>query len=100
VQVPYAAFGNARPHWESSTKDSKAALDVVFHQGEDREFRMSDLEAAATGLAVSIAKERVALPAAAATVRDGRLGLEWGALRVNVPVKPGRVGVLQKAVRY
>jgi hypothetical protein len=100
VQVPYAAFGNVRPHWESSTKDSKAALDVVFHQGEDREFRMSDLEAAATGLAVSIAKERVALPAAVATVRDGRLGLEWGALRVNVPVKPGRVGVLQKAVRY
>ncbi len=32
-------------------------------------------------------------------LRDGRLAVNWGVLRVNVPVKSNRVGVLPKAVK-
>lgn len=100
LAVPYAVFGAGKPHWETSAQGHEACLDLVIDHGEEREFRLGEIQQAAIGLALRLAQGRAAPPEVSAAVSDGRLMLEWNLLRVNIPMRPDKAGILQKAVRY
>ena len=100
LAVPYAVFAAEKPHWETSAKGNKACLDLVFYHGDEREFRLGEMREAAIGLALRLAQGQADAPEVKTNASDNRLALAWNELRVNIPVRPDKVGVLQKAVRY
>ncbi len=98
--VPHAVFGDEPIHWETGGKASLAWLDLVIYQGPEREFRFREIEHAAIGLALRCGREDAPPPVVHARIRDGRLMQEWGELRLAIPVRPDKIGTLQKAVTY
>ncbi|MBW3623999.1 MAG: hypothetical protein KY468_11380 [Armatimonadetes bacterium] len=103
LSVPYATLGTQEGKWETGRDAEKgiAWLDVALYSDEGREFRLSDLERAAVGLAVRLSDRRAAPLKASANVEDGRLrlGLADSPLTLSLPVKPGTAAGLQRAYR-
>ncbi len=99
LTVPHAVFGAETPRWESGRQGTTAYLDVVLYQGPDREFRLNEIDHAALGLALRLTPGAAIPPMASAFVRDGRLALSWGPLRLSVPTRPDTTKALQGAVR-
>lgn len=100
IAVPFCRFGDARPAWETGRNRETAWIDVVLHQGPEREFHLKEIETAAIGLAVRIATGDTAAPIVEHAVADGRLQLIWDALALNIPMRPDTVGAQQRGVRF
>ncbi len=100
LAVPHAVFGDAPPRWSHGHDKSTSWLDVVLHEGAEREFRLEDIQSAALGLALRMTPGPGQPLTVAATMKNGRLALQWDDLRVNVPVRPDKTGRQQKTVRF
>lgn len=94
LSVPFARFGELPGRWEAGSKDGKAWLDVVLYAGEERTFNMAEIKEAALGIAVQLDGAEFTNPQA--QIRDGRLVLDWQKLSLDIPLKPAKVGELQK----
>jgi hypothetical protein len=93
LAVPFARFGEFSGRWESGAGDGKAWLDVVLYSGAERTFNLGEINEAALALSVQIGN--AATPQA--QTRDGKLKVELGALQVEIPTRPAKVGELQKS---
>jgi hypothetical protein len=99
LRVPFARLGEAEGHWEAAGDQSTRWLDVVFHHGEEKTIRLSDLAVAAVALAVQLTAADTAAPQEEARLGEARLSVEWGALRLDLPVRPDKAATLQATSR-
>jgi hypothetical protein len=101
LAVPFTKFGDATGRWEAGHDEKKgvAWIDVVLHAGDERTFKLAELDEAALGIAVQFGDGSGPAPAAKAAIQDGRLSLTWGTMRVEVPVKPGKAGEIVKGAK-
>jgi hypothetical protein len=101
LSVPYARFGGTPGHWQTGREAEKqiAWLDVVLYAGPARNVRLDELEQAVVGLAVSFSTTGETALSPTAEVKDGRLRLALDAprLTLSLPVRPGKLAVLQKS---
>jgi hypothetical protein len=96
LAAPFAVFGNETTRWDAGA----GFLDVVLYQGKTREFKLAEMQQAAIGLAVRIATSDSPPPAVTTAVREGRLALAWDQLRLEIPVRPDKLGDLHRAVKF
>lgn len=101
IEVPCAQFGERGGRWEAGNDPAKgiAWLDVVLFDGEEADRRLDTLSTAVAGLAACFAMDDSPMPAVKAGLADERLNLTLGTtgLRLNLPVRPDKVAVLQRS---
>lgn len=100
IAAPACAVGDLQPRWESGQDRERSWLDLALYAGEERAFDLAQLSCAALGFALRLTAEDAPPPTPAHAFADGRLTLSWDALRVSVPVRPDKVGTLQRAVTF
>ncbi|HEY5914084.1 MAG TPA: hypothetical protein VJA21_26145 [Verrucomicrobiae bacterium] len=100
LQVLFACFGREDGRWEAGADPAKktAWLDMVFYSGERREFKIRELEQAAAGFCLSISAGQQGQPVVSGERHDGRFELKSKSpeLHLSLPVKPAKVGELQR----
>jgi hypothetical protein len=98
LSVPWARWGSGNGKWQSGkdTEKGLAFLDVVLYSGEAKAFRMAELEHAAVALCVSANEQPVS---ASAQISGNVLKASADSLWLEIPVRPGAQGVLQKSFR-
>lgn len=91
LHVPVAKFDG---------KDAvRTGHDVILYSGQIREIRLDSLAETCVGIGIQIGQGGNGVPPTA-TIRDGRLNLEWSGLHVAVPsrcVKSSDIGRLSSA---
>ncbi len=97
LAAPYAVFGGSAEHWEVGKGDGRAWLDVVLYEGEPRTFNLAELDEAVVGIVVRLGTAAKGSLEVQAAVHDGRLQMKCGPLALELPVRPDRGSVLQKA---
>lgn len=104
LQVGFARLGDFNGRFEATTDARKqtSALDVVFYSGKPLEFRLEDLKQAAAGFCLNLFSGQKPAPGFSARIESGTLKLvsTAPALQLSIPLKPSKVGELQKAVRW
>jgi hypothetical protein len=86
VTIPYARFEGRDLQWSQGGDAERQWLDLVLHEGADREVDLAALNDAVVGFVLAVGD-----PApASATVRDGVLTVASGDLTASGAVKPGR----------
>jgi hypothetical protein len=85
VDVVHARLGEREGSVISGGDDAHKWIDVVLHEGTEREFDLAALQEAAVGFVVSIGQS----PQPVTQVERGQLTVRGGALEVTAPVKPG-----------
>ncbi len=99
IAAPYARFGSFTGRWETGRDDKTAWLDVVFYEGEERAFKLDELEVAAAGFALQITEgEAAPLPPVRASAEKGRLRLHWRDMALSVPLPPDTQEALRRDV--
>lgn len=80
-----------------------AYIDMVIYHGEERSINFRELDIAALGIALEVSASESAgdtFGDLEATIEDGRLVQGWTSegkkLTLSIPVKPDRIGLLQK----
>ena len=99
LAVPFAAFGEQYPHWESGQEDGKSWLDLVLLSGESRTVDLAKITNAAVGLVLQISSDEAPMGPVAAKVSEGRLQLVWERLEVEFPVRPANSRELESSFR-
>jgi len=98
--VPCAWWGAAEGRWTAGRAEGKAWLDVVLYEGPERVFRLGEMDQAVAGLALRLRAEPADPPAPSVALREGRLAMEWAGMRLQIPVRPDKAGVLQRAAAW
>jgi hypothetical protein len=84
VTIPYARFEGRDLQWSQGGDAERQWLDLVLHEGADREVDLAALNDAVVGFVLAVGD-----PApASATVRDGVLTVASGDLTASGAVKP------------
>lgn len=100
IAVPYARFGEGTGRCEAGRDEKTAFLDVVLYEGEERTFRLAELNEARAGLALLLSEKEEALPAVAVSASGGRLKMDWNDLGLDIPLHPDTTAALgEKAGR-
>ncbi|MBI5692191.1 MAG: hypothetical protein HZC55_19080 [Verrucomicrobia bacterium] len=84
LQVLRARLGTRDGVLQRGGNDKLRWLDVVLHEGDDREFSLASLEEAIVGFALGAQQT----PQASASLSAGRLTVTWDDLTVSAPLKP------------
>lgn len=103
IHVPFAEFDDCEIHWETGcTEVSRAGdgafLDVTFHRGENRVFKLPNVKQAAVAFALQVGGCGAFDPASA-TLQGETLSVVWGDLSLSIPVRPDTYEAMRKAVR-
>jgi hypothetical protein len=88
LEVPYAVFGEMQPRWESGGDGKTSWLDVVLHDGPEREINLARLDRAVLAVALKFATDDGEAPPVISAVRSDRMKLRWETLEVEVPTRP------------
>ncbi len=98
LRVPWAVWGNNTGAWQTGKDAQKglALLDVVLYRGELKAFRMSELGRAAVALLVSVNETPASVAAESST---DTLKISGAGLGLEIPIRPGRLGELQRNFR-
>jgi hypothetical protein len=93
--VPFARFGDLSAKWEVGQDKDRAWLDKVLYSGEERTFNLSEINEAALGVGVALFQGK-SIHSIKAQALDGRLYLKQANLAIDIPMRPAKVGELQK----
>ncbi|MFC1718095.1 hypothetical protein ACFL6S_30845 [Candidatus Poribacteria bacterium] len=102
LKVNYAEFGNLPLTYEVGREKDRAWVDVIIYHGETRSINFAELNSAVIGLALEIDDRPFpdSFDQLEVTVEDGRLAQKWNTevkrLSLSIPIKPDKVGQLQK----
>jgi hypothetical protein len=97
ITAPACTFGDLAASWVSGQDRDTAWLDLVLYSGDDRAFDLSTFPAAAIGFAIRLTSSGAAPPHVTHVLTNERLSLTWDTLHLSIPVRPGKVSVLQRA---
>ena len=103
MKVNFAEFGDFPIRYEVGREKDKAFVDVVIYHGQERSINFKELDCAAFGIALEAKETKNSgnnFDGLNVELKDGRLLQKWNSddkeLVLSVPVKPDRVGWLQK----
>ncbi|MBD3181951.1 hypothetical protein GF312_06655 [Candidatus Poribacteria bacterium] len=98
--VTHAQFGDYQIKYDTGRDDDKAWVDVIIYDGEERSINFNEIDHAALGIGFEILNGNSEGPKA--VINNGRLIQRWNCedkdLMLSIPVKPNKVGMLQRAV--
>lgn len=97
ISVPYAAFALLPPHSESGMDATHSWFDLVLYSGEEKTFKLAELNEAAVGFAIRLTTAAAPMTAVNAQIRGGNLEMQWQSLRLQMPVHPAASDLLQKS---
>lgn len=101
VQLLHACFADEQIYRLEKGKDEERSwVDLLIYSGDERVFDLTTMEQAAIGWTTRISTNRDQSEdsvAARAEVQNQQLQLEWGDLRLSVPVRPADEAVLQRS---
>jgi hypothetical protein len=88
LEVPYAVFGEMQPRWESGGDGKTSWLDVVLHEGQEREINFAKLDRAVLAVALKFDTDAGETLPVSLAVQNDRLKVRWEKLAVEVPTRP------------
>ncbi len=102
IEVPHARFGELTGSWRYTPADPRAdeptgGLDVVFHQGLPRGFRLADMPEAALALGVIIGDGEA--PNMTVEKAGERLSIRQGTLSLSTAARPAPLQALHASTR-
>jgi hypothetical protein len=104
IKAGFAEFGDFEIKYETGKDDDKAWVDIVIYNGQQRPIDFREMDKAALGIALEVAEDVEGV----SNFKDLKVDLENGCLTqkwisdgkellLSIPVKPDRVGLLQKS---
>ena len=98
----YATFGSLEGHWEEHRDGTNCYLDFVFYHGAEKEFVLTEINEAATALAMAVggSQKETSLDGAAYRIENGNLQVSWDKLQVKVPLKPESKPIKEESQWY
>ena len=101
IHVPFAVFDDCDIHWDTGRAEEPRTgevsfLDVTFHRGENRVFKLPDVKQAAVAFALQVGGG--AFEPAQAALEGETLRVTWGNLGISTPVRPNTYGAMRAAV--
>ena len=85
-----AEFGGMKGRWEKGGDAEAAWVDYVLYSGNEKDFDLGGMDAAALGFAFQLAEagKRVEMKQITTSRQGGQLSVQWEGLSVSVPMKP------------
>ncbi len=99
LAVPVARWGNAEGRWEAGEENGRRWLDVVLYSGTERQINLAALQAAVIGLGVELTDGELSGEPLEGGIADNRMGLKWGGLSVEAPIRPDKGSALRSNTR-
>lgn len=96
VAVPYARFGELTGRWAAGREKEKAFLDVVLYSGEERAFRLTDLQEAAIAIALNLGTNAAPAPAVETETKERTLTLKSEGRTLRIPLQPNTIRSLHR----